>query len=356
MRWNYIRWLQDLVDTTSPDYTEALDPSRHVHGLDIGIGASCIYALLACVSRPHWHMHGTDIDAHSLSFATRNVESNSLAARIHLTQSAPLDPLLPLDALGISTLDFVMTNPPFYSSDADMAAAYDGTNRSAPPSAVCTGAANEMICPDGDAGFVTRMLQESLALRTRVQWYSAMFGRLQSLRVVVERLKAAGVRNWAVTDLQAGRRTKRWAVAWSFGDLRVRNDVGRHGALVKDVLPETTAQSIVIGGMEDVRELGKLVNEAMRELQGVVWEWKPLHDAGILECRENVWSRAARRKRKFKPDAAEGDEMDDEAPVALAVKVMCKVGEVEVRWLRGLDRNLFTSFCAMLKTALTGDK
>lgn len=91
------------------------------------------------------------------------------------------------------------------------------------PSAVCSGADVEMITEGGDLGFVMRMLEESMKLKERVQWYSSMLGKLSSAMKLVEALKERGISNFAVTSLQAGNVTKRWAVAWSFHDFRPRN-------------------------------------------------------------------------------------------------------------------------------------
>lgn len=360
VRWNYIRWIQDLLDTTSEDYSERYDAERDVVGFDIGTGASAIYPLLACATRPRWRMVGTDVDGHSLEYARRNVNTNDMTKRIKIVKSDAADaPLLPLDRLGIASIDFCMTNPPFYSSHDDMQASYGA--KVAAPSAVCTGAANEMICPDGDVGFVARVVAESLHLRGRVQWYTAMLGKLGSLQAIVEKLRQAGVRNWAVTCLQAGRKTKRWAVAWSFRDARPRNDVARHGELVKAVLPPVTANTIEVPAM-DQAQAGRKVDEAVKGLE-VRWQWRPLHSAGVMECRANVWSRSARRKKRFAGGEDEGtgekvaeremeESSEDEDDVALAVKVTCEEKKVEVRWLRGMDHVLFESFCGMLKRAL----
>ncbi len=61
------------------------------------------------------------------------------------------------------------------------------------------------------------MIEESRTLKERVQWYSSMLGKLASVAVVVARLKEVGVTNWAVACLRAGQKTRRWAVAWSWG-------------------------------------------------------------------------------------------------------------------------------------------
>lgn len=354
VRWNYVRWIQELLDTTSDNYSEGYDPNRDIIGLDIGTGASAIYPLLACGTRSRWRMAAVDIDAHSLQYAQGNVEANNLTKRIRLSRSENADaPLLPLEKLGLEELDFCMTNPPFYSSQEDMLDSYGA--KVASPSAICTGAENEMICPDGDVGFVSRIIAESLQLRERVQWYSAMLGKLGSLQAVVEKLKKEGITNWAVTCLQAGRKTKRWAVAWSFQDYRPRNDVARHGELVKAVLPSVTANTIETPSLNQAQVGGK-INGVLRDLD-VRWQFRALHSAGVMECKENVWSRSARRKRQHgtkdgRMADEKGGDASEEDDVALAVKVTCEEQKTEVRWLRGVDHVLFESFCGMLKRAL----
>lgn len=256
-------------------------------------------------------------------------------------------------------LDFVMMNPPFYASKEEMRASYQG--KQAPPSAVCTGSENEMICAGGEVAFVSRLIMRSLELRQSVRWYTAMLGKLPSLQVIVQRLKDKGITNFAVTCLQAGHKTKRWAVAWSFHNARPRNDVARHGELVLAVLPLPTAKTIA-APMMTAEWAGRKVNATLKELD-VQWRWDPKIFTGVMIAQENVWSRAARRKKQFgaprceagkqeseSMDTSDGEEQEPEP--ALVTKVECKKEEVEVRWMHGADHVLFESFCGMLKRAL----
>lgn len=237
VRYNYVRWMQDLLDSTDRSYDDTYDPSREVTGLDVGTGASLIYPLLATASHPAWMMHATEIDSLSTTFALRNRDLNpELANRIRIHKLSSGDVLIPLDELGLTHVVFTMCNPPFYSTVKEMHESLAGKGKTLLPSAACTGAETEMVYePDdpggkrqgGDLGFVMRMIDESLVLRERVKWYSSMVGKLETLKTVVERLKEAGLNNWAVTCLIGGSgqggQTRRWAVAWSFGDLRPRN-------------------------------------------------------------------------------------------------------------------------------------
>lgn len=84
----------------------------------------------------------------------------------------------------------------------------------------CTGAEVEMVTSGGEVAFVKRMIDESLQLRDRVQWYTSMLGKLSSINAVVEMLIKHGITNFAVTEFEQGSKTKRWAVAWSWGDRR----------------------------------------------------------------------------------------------------------------------------------------
>jgi 23S rRNA (adenine1618-N6)-methyltransferase len=77
-----------------------------------------------------------------------------------------------------------------------------------------------MVTPGGEIAFISEMIEESLQLRDRVQWYTTMFGKLSSVSVAVENLIEIGNHNYAVTEFVQGNKTRRWAVAWSWGDLR----------------------------------------------------------------------------------------------------------------------------------------
>jgi 23S rRNA (adenine1618-N6)-methyltransferase len=184
-----------------------------------------------------------------------------------------------------------------------------------------------------------------------------MLGKLSSLQQIVAQLKEHNINNFAVTCLQAGYKTKRWAVGWSFQDYRPRNDVARHGDLVHAVLPPPTAHTIA-APLLSAEIAGERINAALKNLD-VRWQWRPAIATGVMEARENVWSRAARRKKRFGLGDAEGGEVqggesEDEDAVGIAVKVVCRVEAVEVRWLRGMDQILFQSICGLLKRALTG--
>lgn len=222
-RWNYVAWIQGLLDSTSPDYSDRYVPSRQVVGLDIGVGASAIYTMLCLKARPNWTMCAVDVDKKSFDCAVRNLTLNNLVTRTKMLQTLDSNPLIPLQHLAVEKLDFTICNPPFFTSIKEMHASVTGEGKSGKPNAVCTGAEVEMVCPGGDLGFITRIVNESLILRDKVTWYSSMFGKLSSAKDIINLLKQHGITNWAVGCIEAGAATKRWIVAWSFGDYRPRH-------------------------------------------------------------------------------------------------------------------------------------
>ena len=199
----------------------------------------------------------SDIDAYSLGWAEKNVALNEeLLAKcdshidtVHTQVSDPL--LLPLSSGDNRIFDFTICNPPFYSSVEEIQRNYEGKVDG--PAAVCTGAVSEMIYnpsqgPEdslkrdisgesdrksiesgGDIAFALRILLESREsnMRYRVRWYSCMLGKLSSLKSLIGHFEVLGVKNWAACRLQAGNRTRRWAVAWSWGKTRIA-DVSYH--------------------------------------------------------------------------------------------------------------------------------
>lgn len=129
-----------------------------------------------------------------------------------------------------------MCNPPFYASAEEMVASVESKQR--PPFSACTGSANEMVTPGGEVAFVSRMIDESLSIQDECQWFTSMVGKLSSLTPLIEKLRKHDIDNYAVTEFVQGTKTRRWALAWSFDDLRPSITASRGtAALPKSLLP-----------------------------------------------------------------------------------------------------------------------
>jgi 23S rRNA (adenine1618-N6)-methyltransferase len=350
-RWNYVSWIQALLDSTSPSYTNKYEPEREAIGLDIGTGASGIYAMLCMKSRPNWTMCASDIDKVSFESAAANLAKNDLLSRTRILQTTSTMPLIPLEALGTQQLDFTLCNPPFFTDSAEMEKSLSGEGKATGPNAICTGANTEMVCAGGDLGFVTRIVEESLVLRSRVKWYSSMLGKLSSAKAIVELLKSHNITNWAVGVLEPGIKTgtKRWIVAWSFDDLRPRHSIARPsgGSFPHDLLPFPTSYNIALPSSFTGSAAKDKVNDQLSALD-LKWTWDPATATGVGEATENVWGRAYRRayeRRKREGHVEIRDTISMKTKLAFRVTVVQLAGEVVLEWLRGDDQVLWESFC-----------
>ncbi|KAH6857001.1 hypothetical protein B0I37DRAFT_301108 [Chaetomium sp. MPI-CAGE-AT-0009] len=355
-RHNYILWLKDLMDTTSYE-----QPGRALCGLDVGTGASCIYPLLGTAQR-RWDFVATDIDTKNLSYAKKNIQINGLGDRVRLLERKPDDPLIPLDETGIQFIDFVMMNPPFYSSEDDMVSS--AVKKARPPMSACTGAPVEMVCDGGEVAHVGRLLRESLVLRSRIQWYTSMLGKLTSLDTLVDQLREHGIDNYAVTEFVQGNKTRRWALGWSFGRMRPAEHVARgmKASHWKKILPSTVMMELlVLPADKPVDPVIARIQKVMGELELMSWRWEPEAAKGLGRTKENVWSRAWRRKKL--QDGREGDQgeacallITEPKECQLGFEVGVVVGKTEtcvsLHWREGSDPFIFESLKGFLQGKL----
>ncbi|KAI1373304.1 hypothetical protein F4677DRAFT_456118 [Hypoxylon crocopeplum] len=379
-RHNYILWLKDLLDSSSPLRADSRGTARGVTGLDIGTGASLIYPLLGCAQRPSWSFVATDVDAKSLAYARKNAALNNLQSRIRVVGRATTDRLIPLDELGLAAVDFVMVNPPFYTSAAELDDL--ARQKSRPPNSACTGAPVEMVCAGGEIGFVRRMILESLVLSERVQWYTAMLGKQSSLEVLVSVLRDHGVANYAVTAFVQGSKTRRWALGWSFGNSRPSLSAcrGCEPAAGKKLLPPPTEAAVATwtASRVDVAQLERSICDAMESLDLASWTWDKSLYRGVGFVDSNVWGRAYRRKKArererggacFQSEETVGDgssypqqeeaerrvcQDTSQCSFGFSVSVRNDADEVAVmaRWLQGNDYAIFESFTGFLRKSI----
>ncbi|KAJ5958884.1 uncharacterized protein N7479_006034 [Penicillium vulpinum] len=359
-RLNYILWLQDLLDSTAGGLHEGYDRDREVVGLDIGTGCISIYPLLGCATRPRWNFVATDIDLNNLRTSQHNVSLNNLESRIRIIRSDPDGPLFPLEKLGCQTLDFTMCNPPFYTSTDELIKSAEKKERD--PFSACTGVEVEMVTSGGEVAFVKKMIDESLQLRDRVQWYTSMLGKLSSINVLVETLIKHENHNFAVTEFDQGSKTKRWAVAWSWGDRRPAMNIARGiPGCLKSHLPFPSDFTLTLPPGSSIDKAIATINTELNSLPWF-WSWDQTRSAGTGFAAENVWSRFARRKMKLAGEegAAKLKMIPDQ--IALGVRLQIRIvrgenpGEREVkvlvRWAQGTNTVLFESFCGMVKRKL----
>ncbi|KAI7869094.1 uncharacterized protein EV154DRAFT_432044 [Mucor mucedo] len=334
-RLNYILWLQDLIDDTLTD-------AKDIIGIDIGVGASCIYPLLGCATDLNWRFLGTDIDLRSIDYAKENVKRNHLEDRITIQHTAdPSKIFLLEDTVPVYT--FSMCNPPFYSSQEELDEGLD--NKELEPSAVCNGSNGEMITEGGEYGFISRMIEESLILQKRVIWYTSMMGLKRTIRPLVRLLKESGISNYVVTNFTQGN-TTRWAIAWSFYDNRPT-----HIKMLESWLPKYSFEVELPQNTDVVHSFLKPILDDL-DIGHVV---SGDEDGEIiLDCTvdKNTWSRAARRQRKRQKLESQEEEKSEnpfQFKLELSSSRSPSLSYLQIIWLKGGDRPMFEGFWSHLK-------
>ncbi|KAL2633020.1 hypothetical protein R1flu_004499 [Riccia fluitans] len=167
------------------------------------------------------------------------------------THVPPLAPVLCGILKEDERFDFCMCNPPFFETIEEA-----GLN----PRTACGGTPQEMVCPGGELAFIIRIIEDSVRLGTRIQWYTSMVGRKVNLKTLTSHLRAAGVTMLRTTEFVQGR-TSRWGIAWSF------SPVQRPVVLPNRTLAKNKA-SFMLEGVNRQFSAADVLQELSRLLQG----------------------------------------------------------------------------------------
>ena len=258
-RRNYCEWVESLLEKDGVRLEE-----DNIRGVDVGTGASAIFALLFTSRHPKWDMFGTDITKEAVESARRNCSaagaaecscddttgqvdgdncSNSSSKsrrrisirdvskrRTSVTmkvltedqndnreqeEEIEEEPILDLDLFDEEHIDFTVCNPPFFNSMSDS---------SQNPRTNFGGTRIENSCRGGESSFVRRMILESrrvtLLRKTnksiRVRWFTTMVGVKATLKMAKKCLREMKETTKIRETAFVQGKTRRWGLAWSF--------------------------------------------------------------------------------------------------------------------------------------------
>ncbi|KAH8584254.1 uncharacterized protein ELE39_002348 [Cryptosporidium sp. chipmunk genotype I] len=204
------------INTNSDDcFAEFIPKGKHVLGLDIGIGANCVFSLL-CNKIYSWNMIGTDISIESLKVSDTIIKENNLSSCIKLLCQENPDNILfgILNRPEIEDLKFSFTicNPPYYDSVED-------SETSTHPARLRNCQMHEIITQGGESQFILKLYFESKNFSKRVIWYTSQVSKLKNLKFLRNFLGKEVIsnelRSVRYTTLKQGKHNK-WVIAWSF--------------------------------------------------------------------------------------------------------------------------------------------
>ena len=217
-RADYVHGLADLL---ASDFGGVVPSGPSVRVLDIGTGASCIYALIA--AREYgWRVVGSDIDATALSSAQAIVQANPglddfVELRLQRDRQSVLKGVVGED----ERFELSLCNPPFHASAAEAAQASERKHRNlrtaGPTARNFGGQRDELWCKGGELGFVGRLIDESAARASRILWFSTLVSKGANLQALQQRLEKLGACAVRIVPMAQGQKQSRF-LAWSFLD------------------------------------------------------------------------------------------------------------------------------------------
>lgn len=225
-RVDYIHNIADLIIPSNMK-----NETHHVKGLDIGIGANCIYPILG-VSEYNWDFVGTECDETSINAAVNIINSNQLLQnRIEIRKQSNKNNIFNGIILDSDSFDFCCCNPPFHNS---MEIAMKGSERKWNnlkinnkslrtnkkfPKLNFGGISSELSYEHGgEIGFVSNMIKESSDpfIHNRIKLFTTLISsqeNLYTLYKILERMP--DIKNIDVVEMEHGNKKSR-ILTWKY--------------------------------------------------------------------------------------------------------------------------------------------
>ena len=221
-RADYLHYIADLLATTN---NGIIPEGELVQGLDIGIGANCIYPIIGN-SAYGWSFVGTDIDENALQNCKKIIASNpKLMDPITLqlqTESRFIfkNIITPEDRFA-----FTICNPPFHFSQDEATKSSlrkvnnlesrDVITKTNKPVLNFGGHNAELWCEGGELGFITQMAYESAKYPMQCLWFTTLVSKKENLSSIYKTLNKVSAVEIKTIDMAQGQKTSR-IVAWTF--------------------------------------------------------------------------------------------------------------------------------------------
>jgi 23S rRNA (adenine1618-N6)-methyltransferase len=214
-------YVHHLADVLSSKNQGIIPIGSQIKGLDIGVGANCIYPIIG--HREYgWSFIGSDIDPVSMDSANKIIASNrglekAIELRLQTDSKDIINGILKKD----EQIDFTICNPPFHASQAEAEA---GTKRklqnltqrkNVKISLNFGGQNNELWCAGGEVAFIKNMIYQSKQYADSCFWYSTLVSKETTLKSVYAALKQVKALEIKTINMQHGNKMSR-IVVWTF--------------------------------------------------------------------------------------------------------------------------------------------
>lgn len=217
-RADYIHYIADLLANSN---NGVIPKGEHVVGLDVGIGANCIYPIIGN-HEYDWSFVGTDIDENALQNCKKIIGNNpKLIDAVSLQLQIESRYIFKNIILPEDKFSFTICNPPFHNSqeEAKKAALRKVNNledkKLTTPILNFGGQNNELWCNGGEIGFITQMIYESVKYPLQVFWFTTLVSKKDNLKNIYKTLNKVGAVEIKTIEMTQGQKISRF-VAWTF--------------------------------------------------------------------------------------------------------------------------------------------
>ena len=213
-RADYIHQIADLL--TPPGAKAPTGPGVKI--LDVGVGANCVYPLIA--HREYsWNVVGTDIDEAAIKNANTIIAENHLelaiSTRVQPDKKKIFENIIQKDDFFHATI----CNPPFHASLLEAQQGNVKKNRNLglkkSNSKNFGGQSNELWCEGGEIEFITNMIKESVPYKKNCLWFTTLVSKSTTLPFLYEELKRNHITTFRTLDMEQGQKKTR-ILAWKF--------------------------------------------------------------------------------------------------------------------------------------------
>jgi 23S rRNA (adenine1618-N6)-methyltransferase len=217
-RADYIHYIADLLASSN---NGVIPEGDTVQGLDVGIGANCIYPIIGN-SVYGWSFVGTDIDEVAIQNCKKIIEANpklidAISLQLQIEARFIFKNIMePEDRFA-----FTICNPPFHASQMEATKStirkinnLENTKTTKP--VLNFGGQNaELWCEGGELGFITQMIYESVKYPKQCFWFTTLVSKKDNLSSIYKTLNKVNAVEVKTIDMSQGQKNSR-IVAWTF--------------------------------------------------------------------------------------------------------------------------------------------
>lgn len=214
-RADYIHYLADLLSESN---NGIIPNGEHIIGLDIGVGANCIYPIIGNSSFD-WSFVGADIDENAIQNCKKIISNNpKLIDAISLQLQTEPRYIFKNIILPEDKFTFTICNPPFHSSEeaASKANTRKVNNLASNEKQLNFGGQNtELWCTGGEIKFITQMIYESVKYPLQCFWFTTLVSKKDNLKTIYKTLNIVGAVSIKTIEMTQGQKRSRF-IAWTF--------------------------------------------------------------------------------------------------------------------------------------------